>query len=165
MICMAKNMAKATPSVSLDQPSVSSILAVLHIVRSGFFTPWGLRLFSNHTFKGLKETINCIILWLFLIILLWLFVLFTQFITKVIIAIITQQDVEEPIKCITTDKSQSHSLSTWIHCCVHLSSLLGVGEQWCWCKYVYLLYAAGLYDKGDQVCDNLVKLQLILLHT
>ena len=57
--------------------------------------------------------------------------------------------MEGPIRCVTTDKSQS--LSTWIHCCVHLSSLLGVGEHWCWCKYVYLLYAAGVYDKGDEV--------------
>jgi len=68
----------------------------------------------------------------------------------VVVAIITQQDVRDPIKCPTIDKSQSQSLNTWIHCCVHLSSLLGVGEQWCWCKYVYLLYAASVYDKGDQ---------------
>lgn len=66
------------------------------------------------------------------------------------IAIITQQDVGDPIKCPTIDKNQSQSLNTWMHCCVHLSSLLGMGEQWCWCKYVYLLYAAGVYDKGDQ---------------
>ena len=74
---------------------------------------------------------------------------YVQFITKVMIAVITQQDVEEPIKCLTT---QSHSLTTWIHFSVQLSSLLGVGEQWCWCKYVYLLYAAGLFDKGHEVC-------------
>ena len=75
-----------------------------------------------------------------------------QFLTKVIIAVITQQDVEQPIRCTTIDKSHSHSHSTWIHCCAHLSSLLDVGEQWCWSKYVYLLYAAGAYDKGDEVC-------------
>ena len=63
-----------------------------------------------------------------------------------------QTNVEEPIKLVTADKSQSYSLGTWIHYCAHLSSLLVVGEQWCWCKYVYLLYAAGMYDKGDQVC-------------
>ena len=65
------------------------------------------------------------------------------------VAVITEQDVAEPIQCIAT--GDVNPPCTWIQCCVHLSSLMGISEQWCWSKYVYLLYAAGLYDKGDQV--------------
>ena len=69
---------------------------------------------------------------------------------KALVAIITQQDVAEPTQCVATSDG-ANPLCTWIQCCVHLSSLMGISEQWCWNKYVYLLYAAGLYDKGDQV--------------
>ncbi|XP_065904739.1 rab3 GTPase-activating protein non-catalytic subunit-like isoform X3 [Dysidea avara] len=72
-----------------------------------------------------------------------------QFIVKALVAIITQQDVAEPTQCVATSDG-ANPLCTWIQCCVHLSSLMGISEQWCWNKYVYLLYAAGLYDKGDQ---------------
>jgi len=73
---------------------------------------------------------------------------------KALVAIITQQDVAEPTQCIAAT-DEANSLRTWIQCCAHLSLLMGISEQWCWSKYVYLLYAAGLYDKGDQVSTPL----------
>jgi len=76
---------------------------------------------------------------------------FFQFIVKALVAIITQQDVAEPTQCIAT----ADGPRTWIQCCVQLSLLMGISEQWCWSKYVYLLYAAGMNDKGDQVSGSI----------